>query len=97
MPSNFSRGPLRSTQKNKRKNTHAHIKITGHGGGGACTCDKGGERETKERKGKGEQRMTNSKIFFPKNNGLCLQNSGFQKVNLSITQQSNKEANRKNN
>lgn len=66
-------------------------------GGGACTCDKGGERETKERKGKGEQRMTNSKIFFPKNNGLCLQNSGFQKVNLSITQQSNKEANRKNN
>ena len=35
----------------------------------------GGKGETKKGKKKGEERMTNSKIFFSKNNGLCLQNS----------------------
>ena len=64
------------THENNRENTHAHVKIPRERQSGErdCVCDKE-EGETKERERKGAQRMPNSKIFFSKNNGLCLQNS----------------------
>lgn len=94
MPSNFSRGPLRSTQKNKRKNTHAHIKITGHGRG-LYLWQGGRERQRRERE-RGSKGWQTAKSFFSKIMVYVYKTVVSRKWIL-VLHNSNKEANRKNN